>query len=441
MAQGAARRWVALWSRASRGAGLAARTRSGAWARRLAAGTQATARRVRGVLGRLPAPASGGQAGAIVRAAPAALRQVLAALARPFGLRGWRAGAALTSTVLGLLIIVAAALGGPGARLQPGPALPEVIGFYQNGWSQMFRSSFPSLRAHYRYINTVLAFWYSVDGNGRLHAHAPQPAVTAWVRSHHMRMGVLINNIAGTSGDNAGMLRTATLRRGSAAAIAALVARNGYQEVNVDFELLPPGVRGDFTRFIADLRRVLPRTVVLSASVFPKLGVPSSLNGAYDYVALARYVSYLVIMLYDRHSSGGPAGPVSPYPWVVSNIKWFLHTAGIPGNRLVLAAGVYGYDWPAGSTSANELPLNAIVALAKRKHARIVIDRASGNPFFRYTTSAGTPHIVWFQNNRTVAQRLRLARSLHLRGIAIWALGQETPAVWSVIEQTVAARG
>lgn len=410
------------------------------WWRRLAIWTQAGGLRLRALAGRVRRWGAERLPEGAAPLAHSDARQLLARLARTFGLRGWRSGVAVAASGVGALLITAMALTSGAAQLLPGVGLPEVIGFYQNGWSGTFRSSFPSVRAHYRQLNTVLAFWYSLDGNGHLEAHGPQPGVTAWIKQHHMRMGVLINNVAGSSGNNAGMLTSAAVRHRSVRAIVALAAAQGYQEVNIDFELLPPSARSDLTRFMADLRQALPPSVTLSESVFPKVGVGSSINQVYDYAALAHSVNYLVIMLYDKHSNGGPAGPVSPYPWVVDNMNWFLHSDHIPASKLVLAAGVYGYDWPDGSTQATELPLTAIVALAKREGAKVHTDRASGNPYFTYSSS-GQGHVVWYQDSATVRQRLILAKRLHLHGIAIWALGQETPPVWGVIEEQLPTTG
>ncbi len=345
----------------------------------------------------------------------------------------------MATTAVAAVLVVGLSLGGyQDRRLLPGNPRPEpqIIGFYQNGWSRIFQSSFPSVKAHYQVLDTVLAFWYSLDGSGTLHANAPQPSVTQWIKRHHMRMGVLINNIPGPSGNNAGMLTDPTARGRGVQAIATMVKQQGYQEVNIDFELLHPSARAGLTAFMQELRAALPSTVTLSESVFPRVGVPTSLNGAYDYTALAKAADYLVIMLYDNHSSGGPAGPVSPNPWVVDNMNWFLHQAGIPASRLVLAAGVYGYDWPVGSTTAKEMPLTEIDALMRAQHAQPMVDQASGNPFFRYTASDGTRHVVWYQDSTTVQQRLQLAQRLGLHGLAIWALGEETPGVWGVLEQT-----
>jgi len=102
----------------------------------------------------------------------------------------------------------------------------------------------------------------------------------------------------------------------------------------------------------------------------------------------------------------------------------------------VLAAGVYGYDWVQGTTQAAEMPLTQVTALLKGTGATSHLDPVSENPYFNYTSAGGTAHVVWYQDPQTVRQRLNLAHKLGIRGLAIWALGEETPAVWGAIEQT-----
>ncbi len=408
------------------------------WMRHLAVQVQGGERRLRAMA--RPLARRGRLAGRHhVLVGGATLRQVLGRLAKRFGLRGWRSGVAVATSALALVLLFSIALGGrqSAPRLMPGGQVPEVIGFYQNSWSHQLQSGMASLQAHHAEINTVLAFWYSVDGNGTLHANAPDPAVTAFVRSHHMRMGVMINNIAGSSGNNAGMLTNPSARARAVSAIASMVRQNGYQDVNIDFELLKISARSGLTAFMGDLRNALPVGVRLSESVFPPLGVSSSINGAYDYAALAKVTNYLVVMLYDHHYNGGPAGPVSPYSWVTANLNWLVRTARIPASKVVLAVGVYGYDWPIGSTSATELPLNAIDQLKTSLGVTAALDPVSLDPYFRYTASDGTGHIVWYQNSQTMLQRLKLAEQYNLHGIAIWALGQGTPAVWNAIHATL----
>ena len=403
---------------------------AGPWLRKAAGALRAGGDRLRSGMGRLRRQGHlGGQVDP--RAEAGTLKDGMDRIARAFGLRGWRSGVAVAASGVAVLLVVSMALGGRTApRLMPGPQVPEVIGFCADAG----QADFADVQAHHAELNTVLAFWYSVDGNGTLTAHQPSATMADWVASHHMRMGVLINNIAGASGNNGGMLTDPTARATAVRNIAQMVRQQGYQDVNIDFELLKPNVRTDLTRFITDLRQALPQSVRLSVSVFPPVGVPSSINGAYNYTALAKVTNYLVIMLYDHHYDGGPAGAVSPDGWVRSNVRSLLRKYRIPASKLVLAVGVYGYDWVQGSTHASELPLNTIDQL-RRAHGATV-HRSQGNPFFRYTARDGSRHVVWYQDARMVQYRLQLAEQFHLHGVALWALGQETPAVWAAIRDT-----
>lgn len=341
------------------------------------------------------------------------------------------AGATALAVVFVATIWTVASQGQP--RLMPAIfPTPKIIGFYENAYTGS-PSSFPSVQAHYASINTVLAFWYSITGDGQLKANQPNLTDARWIADHGVRMGILVNNVAGSSGSNAGMLTNSATRQKAIGTLAQLVQNDGYRAVNIDFEGLPPSASSNLTRFIADLRTALPSDIQLSIDVFPPLGVPTGLNGAYNYSALAPHVNYEVIMLYDHHASGGPAGPISPWNWVTENLDSLRHTYGVPASKLVLAAGVYGYDWPEGQTTAAELPLTSVMALQKQYGARVRLDPTSRNPYFTYTAANGQKHVVWFQNQTTVAQRVTLAKQQHLNGVAIWALGEETPAVWSSI--------
>jgi hypothetical protein len=50
---------------------------------------------------------------------------------------------------------------------------------------------------------------------------------------------------------------------------------------------------------------------------------------------------------------------------------------------------------------------------------------------------AGIPqtHEVWVEDGTSVAARLALAFSYHVRGVATWRLGLEDPGVWPAFEQ------
>ena len=58
-------------------------------------------------------------------------------------------------------------------------------------------------------------------------------------------------------------------------------------------------------------------------------------------------------------------------------------------------------------------------------------EEAAQSPHFSYTDGSGTPHQVWYTNQRSIGARATLARSLGL-GVGLWRLGNEDQSVWEL---------
>jgi spore germination protein len=353
---------------------------------------------------------------------------------------------------LGIIVIAVFALSGVLGRTRlsplkrPGGARDvAVLGYFENGGDTAgFPPSLPSLKANARLLDAVSPFWYSVMPDGAVKPLDPKPEVVALARAGGLKVYPLFNNDKPTTGNvaNAGALKTPSTRAKAVAAIVDIVKKSGYDGAHIDFELVPASSRNDLTAFITALRAALPKDKGLSVAVFPTVEIDRGIADAYDYVALARQADFLVMMAYDRHYESGPAGAVSPDPWVEANIKEFIRL-GVPANKLVIAVGAYGYDWPASpqARGGRYVPANLALDLAKKQGAQVTRDAASGNPNFRYN-QAGAERVIWFQDAEMLARRIAMARRYKLKGIAIWRLGFEEPSFWRTLEKELGpARG
>jgi spore germination protein len=311
-----------------------------------------------------------------------------------------------------------------------GPAAPmplgtgskfQIVAFYENPSSGAPGSS-SSFVKNVRAITTVSPRWFSMTGSGAVTDIGFDPTTASFAKSHHVLLVPLVTN-AGSS-----MLTSASVRSTAAANLAAIVRRDHLNGVNIDFELLPPSERAGLTDFVAILRHDLGPKPVLAVSVFPLVGMPASVNGAYDYAGLAKNANYLVIMAYDHHYNGGPPGPVAPYSWVVSNVDAALRQ--VPAPKLVLAIGMYGYDW-VGTNGATVSDAQA-EALAAAHGVKPTYVAGESQNTFQYT-SGGTTHVVWYMGDRSAKARMDLARSRHLAGLALWRLGDEDSRFWSTL--------
>lgn len=341
---------------------------------------------------------------------------------------------------LAVLVLAMAAPWGPQPLARPRPVRRplEVIAYFENGIGGMFVPSLPVLRQQRQLIDTVAPFWYSVNWDGTVIHPRHQPEVLAFTRQHGMQIIPLINNVVVPGADNARMIATAETRAATVANLVALVDEHGYHGLNIYFTWLGPKARANYTAFIAELGRELAeRGRLLAVSIYPREGSQEQVHGHFDYAALVQHASYLILMAYDHHWEGSEAGPTAPLPWVEANIVSALRD--IPADRLVLATGLFGYDWTVPARAGVTQYLPAKDAAARARRLRATVERQYGQPFFRYRLR-DLRHEVWFEDTESFAEKLALARRHRLRGIALWRLGFEEPGLWDLIRQQLGQR-
>ncbi|MEW6523495.1 MAG: glycosyl hydrolase family 18 protein [Bacillota bacterium] len=343
-----------------------------------------------------------------------------------------------------LLVLVAALPAGPQPLPRPAPVPVrrplEVIGYFENGVGGIFVPSFPVLRQQQHLIDTVAPFWYSVDWEGKVVFPRQLPEVVSFARQNGMRLIPLVNNIVAPKADNARMIATPQARAKTVANLVSLVETQGYDGLNIYFPWLGPEARDNFTAFITDLGSELRgRNRLLAVSVYPREGSSAEVHGHFDYAALARAADYLILMAYDHHWEGSESGPTSPLPWVRENVISALQD--VPADRLVLATGLFGYDWtvPARAGVTQYLPSKDATARARRLGVAVRRDDQSGQPFYRYR-AGNLNHQVWYEDLESFDEKLALALEHGLRGIALWRLGFEEGRLWATIQQQLGRR-
>lgn len=219
-----------------------------------------------------------------------------------------------------------------------------------------------------------------------------------------------------------------------------LAVDKGYQGLNLDFEQVPASVaaREAYVNLVKDLAaRLHGAGLELSLALPAKVSDGVAWQLGYDYAGLGRHADYVVIMAYDQHHAGGEPGPVASLPWVQQVVQYAK--SQIPPEKILLGVGVYGYDWSAsGNTKAVDL-LTAR-ALAASSGAEVVWDDTAYVPHFTYWDAAGVKHEVWYEDPRSFAGKLEVARANNLSGIAIWRLGMVAPEMWQVIRSTLVPR-
>ncbi|NOZ02972.1 MAG: hypothetical protein GXP54_13960 [Deltaproteobacteria bacterium] len=218
--------------------------------------------------------------------------------------------------------------------------------------------------------------------------------------------------------------------------LTALVAENGGDGVNVDFEGLPVADKEAFVGFIEALKAAMDEAL---GGSHVSIATPAvDWSGAFDYDKLAQACDALMIMGYDYHWKNGDPGPVSPLngsaKWGKYALDWTVDDYlewGLAENRhkFILGLPLYGFDWPAiGQDVPSKATGPADALFYARCQDEAVLygwqwDDESSTPYYVYKSDGWRQ--VWCEDMKSLAMKYLLAADNDLGGVGFWALGYE----------------
>ena len=259
--------------------------------------------------------------------------------------------------------------------------------------------------------------------------------------------------------------------------IAQLTTSEGFDGIDIDFENKPAEVRPYFSLFLKGLyQRMGPKWVY--CSIESRTPLDSRYNGtppadadlyANDFVQINNYCDRVQIMAYDQGTidlkldaaSKGPYAPIADINWVEKVMQ--VAEQSISKKKLILGIPTYGYEYAvtplASDTYRYDLlwSFNQQYALDIAHQFNITPERDSGGEMgFTYIptttpTVAGVPtsanavgpaaaavqpfNILTWDDSIAIAQKIALARSLGIRGVAIFKFdGGEDQGLWALLQ-------
>lgn len=211
------------------------------------------------------------------------------------------------------------------------------------------------------------------------------------------------------------------------------VQNSGYDGVNIDFEFMDAADSVYFTTFLQELKNKLGPDKELSVAVFARTS-SDNWPSAYNYGKIGEIADRVVVMTYDYSYKTSAPGPIAPLWWVEDVVDYMLGTARIPPSKLLLGMATYGYNWASGQngTTVTEPKLNEL------KNTYQVIehfDTSSMSPYYTYTDAGGVSHQIWLENEKSLAEKWKVAVSRGLGGISFWRIGNGFEDLYHLLEQ------
>nr|WP_255570382.1 S-layer homology domain-containing protein [Cohnella sp. CFH 77786] len=277
-------------------------------------------------------------------------------------------------------------------------------------------------------VNTLSPRWYFLGKAGMSNTSVDASLLT-WAHQHGKKVWAMVGNRSNrqTTHD---MLSDAAKRNAVVTYLANEVKNKGIDGLNIDFENVDPQDRSTFAQFIADLAKALD-AVPASLSVSLSPDTHSDWTDAYDYAALGKNADYIVLMGYDEHWNGGPAGSVSSLPWVTKGLDALL--SQVPAAKAILAMPFYTRDWAAAgdssSVTAEEWSLVRQNDEIMTRNVNTVWNGQIGQYTAEYT-DLGKLHSLWLEDGRSLSAKAAMGEERAIAGYAYWYMGGESPDVW-----------
>lgn len=332
-------------------------------------------------------------------------------------------------------------------RSLPRPALstpgsPVVAAFYAP-WQE---SGLASLRAAADRLTHVVPAWLKLGKDGASldfsdfdpSLNRNNPEVITTCRQHGVRIMPLLSNSEESQFDakRAHLLLNSTEKQDALIGqLKAWIIEHGFQGLNVDLENLSDEDQALVPGFV---RRV--RDALKPAGLEVSVDLESSLEPSV-MADCAEAADWAMLMVYDQHAGNSP-GPIAGLSWTESVLERAL--TKVPENRLVMGVGNYAYDWSQGNVGEAMTFQEALAAANGYRDSEppqdvIEFDPESLNSHFEYDDEHQVHHQVWMLDAASAYNQWRVGQSLGLRGIGVWSLGEEDPAIWTFANRSALA--
>lgn len=230
---------------------------------------------------------------------------------------------------------------------------------------------------------------------------------------------------------------------------APIMKEHGFTDLNIDiesFEVASDSARESFTTFIQETKKEVQKRKLgtLSIDVSPSAFIKKFLV---DPKSVIQYVDSLVIMGYDYHYQGSMVtGPVAPL-FGAGEVSEFDVQVAVgnalsfaPSKKIILGAPLYGYEWETLSKNPSSPVIVGTGLVASNKRVEELLsscatcssklDATALEKYVVYKAlDTNTYHQLFYPDKETMEEKVRFAQKNNLGGIALWALGYESPGV------------
>lgn len=251
-------------------------------------------------------------------------------------------------------------------------------------------------------------------------------------------------------------LASTTARTRHIAEIADTVRANNFSGIDIDYENKRAETKPHFSKFIKELSAKLhTEKKALSCSIESRTPagsrfvlIPKDLAYANDFSVIGKYCDEVRILAYDQSTidlklnkqKGGnnPYAPVADIDWTKKVLREALKS--ISARKIMLGIPTFGYEYEITPRLNGGWDYRRIRSVSYQKAIQTAagasttpMRNSAGEMSFTYQMASST-RLVWFPDAGSAQAKIKLAKQLKLRGIAVFkADGESDPRMWEMM--------
>lgn len=317
---------------------------------------------------------------------------------------------------------------------------PDIIKRF-NGYAYQY-INIRILRTALLYMTSLTIFGYGFTSSGELITIDDDPLILQAFDLKALPIMLIssIDESGNFSNERAEVVfKDAVLRDTLITNIIDTMYVKGYTGLDIDFEFI-----ADKESYIAFIEETTDRLheagFTVNVDLAPKVSSDQKglLYEAHDYKRIGEIADTVLLMTYEWGYSLGPPMAIAPLNQVRRVVEYAV--TQIEPSKIMLGIPNYAYDWRLpfvrGVTKAEVIGNQDAVERAIKYRAQIQFDEEAESPFYYYTDEAGSAHVVWFEDVRSILAKLRLIDEYSLLGGGYWNIMKKFAGNWTVIDET-----
>lgn len=281
-------------------------------------------------------------------------------------------------------------------------------------------------------VNVIAPTWYSVtDESGNMSSYASADFVSK-MHQRGIDVWALVSDFD-TNVDFAQLYSSKAARTNMVNKLVGEAKSYGFDGINLDYENIKSAYAKDYLQFVRELSVACERNgIVLSTDNYK----PEAYNSCYNLKEQSDYVDYAIVMAYDEHYAGSEAGSVASLPFVKEAVEDM--TALVPADKVVVGIPFFTRIWSVSQTSTTSSAVGMQAAIDElNKDGQTAIWNDDAGQYVCSYDKNGVTRKIWFEEDKSIEEKLKVVVDNNTAGIAVWKLGLEKASVWNVINQYI----